>query len=90
MATVFSVIKSSIFVSSIVPSDIFTSQKTGCSLFLTIACVVETNVNGVVITSAPSGKLNDCIAISSAMCPFTISDNSGTSKYCFSFSSNSL
>ena len=35
-------------------------------------CTVETNVNGVVITSPD--KFMDCIAISNAICPFVISD----------------
>ena len=76
----------SIFSTSIVKSSSLMSQKTGLRLFLTIACVVDAKVNGVVMTSPV--KSNACKINSNAICPFDINVMSGTSKYSFSCFSN--
>ena len=70
IALVSFVISFSILSGSIVKSSSLISQKTGFSPFLTMACVVEAKVNGVVITS-PS-IFRDCNASSNARCPFTV------------------
>ena len=79
IAHVRSVIKDSIFVASIVKSIGSISQKTGSNPLRTIACVVEANVNGVVMTS-PS-KFKACNDSSKAIWPFVIKSIFSTSKY---------
>ena len=69
MADVRGVTRASAAAGSRVPSEGRTSQKTGFRPQRTMACVVETNVKGVVITSDPAGSLRARRAASSAKWP---------------------
>ena len=63
------------------------SQNTGVNPFCTIACVVEANENGVVITSPDKFIL--LIAVYSAKCPLLNNDIFFTFNFSHSLSSSS-
>src|SRR3989338_9703985 len=90
MARVEEVIAETIFSGSILNVLGSISTKTGFRRLYNIALEVATNVKGVVITSAPSGRAKDVIANSKAAVPELTATAYLLPTYCAKANSNSF